>query len=101
MALFIAGNLIAAFTSSYGVLLVSRVIAGLTQGPFFGIGAVVAMKLVPAKLAGQAVWQMFAGLTPATVLGVPAGPGIATTFGWSMRSPFIRPPCLLTSAAVA
>jgi hypothetical protein len=42
-------------TSNYGVLLVSRVIAGLTQGPFFGIGAVVAIKLVPDKLAGQAV----------------------------------------------
>ena len=57
MALFIIGNLIAASTSNYTVLLVSRVIAGLTQGPFFGIGAVVAMKLVSDKLAGQAVGQ--------------------------------------------
>src|ERR1700730_6876507 len=37
-ALFIAGNLIAAFTSNYSILLLSRVISGLTQGPFFGIG---------------------------------------------------------------
>jgi len=36
MALFIAGNLIAALTSNYSVLLVSRVIAGLTQGHFSG-----------------------------------------------------------------
>jgi DHA1 family inner membrane transport protein len=55
MALFIVGNLIAASTSNYTVLLVGRIIAGLTQGPFFGIGAVVAMKLVSDKLAGQAV----------------------------------------------
>ena len=76
MALFITGNLIAASTSNYTVLLFSRVIAGLTQGPFFGIGAVVARKLVSDKLAGQAVGQMISpGLTLANVLGVRLGRG--------------------------
>jgi MFS transporter, DHA1 family, inner membrane transport protein len=84
MGLFIAGNLIGAFTDSYAVLLASRVIAGLTQGPFYGIGAVVAMKLVSEKLAGQAVGQMFAGLTLANVLGVPGGAWIGNTFGWNV-----------------
>src|ERR1700682_1778451 len=101
MALFIAGNLIAAFTSNYSVLLVSRVIAGLTQGPFFGIGAVVAMKLVPDKLAGQAVGQMFAGLALANVLGVPAGTWIGNTFGWNMTFLFISGLGLLTAMAIA
>ncbi len=101
MALFIAGNLIAAFTDSYTVLLVSRVIAGLTQGPFFGIGAVVAMKLVADKLAGQAVGQMFAGLTLANVLGVPAGTWIGNTFGWNMTFLFISALGLLTAVAIA
>src|SRR6266403_6235554 len=101
MTLFIAGNLIAAFTSSYNVLLVSRVIAGLTQGPFFGIGAVVAMKLVPDKLAGQAVGQMFAGLTLANVLGVPAGTWIGNTVGWNMTFLVISALGLITAAAVA
>ena len=63
MGLFIAGNLLGAFTHDYTALLISRVIAGLTQGPFYGIGAVVAMRLVPEKMAGRAVGQMFAGLT--------------------------------------
>src|SRR6267154_3452431 len=58
MALFIAGNLIGALTTSYTLLLISRVIAGLTQGRFYGIGAVVATKLVSDKPAGQAVGQM-------------------------------------------
>jgi DHA1 family inner membrane transport protein len=101
MALFVAGNLIAAFTSNYSLLLVSRVIAGLTQGPFFGIGAVVAMKLVPDKLAGQAVGQMFAGLTLANVLGVPAGTWIGNTFGWNMTFLFISALGLLTAVAIA
>jgi MFS transporter, DHA1 family, inner membrane transport protein len=83
MALFVAGNVVAASTDSYAVLLASRVLAGLTQGPFYGIGAVVATRLVSQQLAGQAVGQMFAGLTLANVLGVPAGAWIGHSFGWN------------------
>lgn len=82
MGLFIVGNLITAFSTDYTVLLISRVLAGLTQGPFYGIGAVVATQLVSEKLAGQAVGQMFAGLTLANVLGVPGGAWIGNAYGW-------------------
>jgi DHA1 family inner membrane transport protein len=101
MTLFVAGNLIAAFTSSYSLLLLSRVIAGLTQGPYFGIGAVVATKLVSDKLAGQAVGQMFAGLTLANVLGVPAGTWIGNNFGWNMTFLIISALGLLTAVTIA
>src|SRR5882757_6623248 len=101
MALFIAGNLIGAVTTSYSVLLVSRVIAGLAQGPFFGIGAVVATKLVSDRLAGQAVGQMFAGLTLANVLGVPAGTWIGNSLGWNMTFLVISALGVITAAAVA
>jgi MFS transporter, DHA1 family, inner membrane transport protein len=84
MALFVAGNLVAAFSTSYATLLLSRVIAGLTQGPFYGIGAVVATRIAPPGLAGRAVGLMFTGLTLANVLGVPAGAWIGNTFGWHL-----------------
>jgi MFS transporter, DHA1 family, inner membrane transport protein len=101
MALFIAGNLIGAVTTNYIVLLISRVIAGLTQGPFYGIGAVVATKLVSEKLAGQAVGQMFAGLTLANVLGVPLGTGIGNALGWNMTFLVISALGLITTLAIA
>src|SRR5712691_1375246 len=101
MALFIAGNLIGAVTTNYSVLLISRVIAGLAQGPFFGIGAVVATKLVSDQLAGQAVGQMFAGLTLANVLGVPAGTWIGNSLGWNMTFLVISALGVITAAAVA
>lgn len=82
MILFILGNIMSAYAPSYDFLLVSRVIAGLVQGPFYGIGAVVATHLVSEKMAGRAVGQMFAGLTLANVLGVPAGTWISLQFGW-------------------
>jgi DHA1 family inner membrane transport protein len=101
MALFIAGNLIGAFTTNYNVLLVSRVIAGLTQGPFYGIGAVVATKLVSENLAGQAVGQMFAGLTLANVLGVPGGTWIGNAFGWNTTFLVISALGLIAAVAIA
>ena len=82
MVLFIISNLITAFSTDYTVLLLSRVMAGLTQGPFYGIGAVVATRLVAKEMEGRAVGQMFAGLTLANVLGVPAGAWIGNQFGW-------------------
>jgi DHA1 family inner membrane transport protein len=82
MALFVVSNLITAFSTDYTTLMISRVMAGLTQGPFYGIGAVVATRLVSDKMAGQAVGQMFAGLTLANVLGVPGGAWIGNIYGW-------------------
>ena len=83
MLLFIVGNIVSATTHDYHVLLISRVITGLVQGPFYGIGAVVATRMVPEGMAGRAVGQMFAGLTLANVLGVPAGAWIGNAYGWS------------------
>jgi MFS transporter, DHA1 family, inner membrane transport protein len=83
MALFVIGNIVSATTSDYTILFISRIITGLTQGPFYGIGAVMAAGLVSEKMAGRAVGQMFAGLTLANVLGVPAGSWIGTQFGWN------------------
>lgn len=82
MGLFIIANLLSAFSDDYLILAISRVLAGLTQGPFYGIGAVVATRMVQDKMAGRAVGQMFAGLTIANVLGVPAGAWIGNSFDW-------------------
>ncbi|MCU0927321.1 MAG: MFS transporter, partial [Hydrogenophaga sp.] len=101
MALFIVGNVLAASTDSYAVLLASRVLAGLTQGPFYGIGAVVATRLVSEKLAGQAVGQMFAGLTLANVLGVPAGAWIGNTFGWNVTFWVVAALGVVAAAAIS
>jgi DHA1 family inner membrane transport protein len=90
-----------AVATNYTLLLVSRVIAGLTQGPFYGIGAVVATKLVSDKLAGQAVGQMFAGLTLANVLGVPAGTWIGNALDWNMTFFVISGLGLIATLAIA
>jgi MFS transporter, DHA1 family, inner membrane transport protein len=86
MALFIAGNVLAAIAPGYGLLMVGRVVSALSHGAFFGVGSVVAASLVaPAKQA-SAIALMFTGLTVANVLGVPLGTALGHALGW--RSTF-------------
>ena len=86
MVLFIAGNLISAVAETYSLMMVGRIVAALCHGAFFGIGSVVASRVVaPEKQAG-AIAIMFTGLTLATVLGVPLGTFLGQAAGW--RSTF-------------
>jgi predicted MFS family arabinose efflux permease len=86
MVIFLLGNLLAAFSTSYSVLLLGRVITAVAHGAFFGIGATVAASLAPKGQAGRAISVMFAGLTLAMVLGVPLGSFLGNLMGW--RLPF-------------
>ncbi|NIH83379.1 MFS transporter [Amycolatopsis granulosa] len=86
MVLFIAGNLVSALAPGYGLLMTGRVVAALSHGAFFGVGSVVAASLVPPSRRASAIAIMFAGLTVANVLGVPAGTALGQQFGW--RSTF-------------
>jgi MFS transporter, DHA1 family, inner membrane transport protein len=83
---FIAGNALAAIAQSYGVLLAARLLAALSHGTFFGIGAMVASSLVPRERSASAVAAMFMGLTVAMVMGVPFGAFVGQRFGW--HAPF-------------
>lgn len=82
VALFVAGNLLSAVASGYPMMLLGRVVAALCHGSFFGIGSLVARRMVPAERASRAVAVMFAGLTLANVLGVPFGALVGERWGW-------------------
>lgn len=84
MVLFTVFNTLSAFADSYGTLLVSRFLAGLPHGAFFGIGAVVAGKLAKPGKEAQAIATMFTGLTVANVLGVPFGTYLGHEFNWNV-----------------
>jgi DHA1 family inner membrane transport protein len=82
MLLFIVGNALCAMAPGYGWLMAGRIVASLTHGAFFGLGATVAASLVPAQRRSAAIALMFSGLTLANVLGVPAGAWIGQHAGW-------------------
>ncbi|MGW4997271.1 MFS transporter [Streptomyces hydrogenans] len=82
MVLFTVGNLASALAPGYGWLLAGRVLAGLPHGAFFGVGAVVAARLVRPDRQARAVATMFLGLTVANILGVPAATLLGQHLGW-------------------
>jgi len=82
MAIFTLGNLLAAVSTSYGMLLAARLITSLNHGAFFGVGAIVAAGLVPKNKQAGAVAAMFMGLTIANVVGVPLATWAGDQIGW-------------------
>lgn len=82
MAIFTVGNLISAMADSYNMLLFGRIVTSFNHGAFFGVGAIVAMSIVPVEKRAGAVAAMFSGLTIATIGGVPLAAYIGELIGW-------------------
>ncbi|WBB80511.1 MFS transporter [Micromonospora sp. WMMD882] len=86
IAVFVAGNLIAAVADDYAVLLAGRVVSALAHCTMFAVCIVIANGLVGAGRQGSAVARVALGLNLATVVGVPIGTVLGQEFGW--RSTF-------------
>ncbi|KEZ95228.1 arabinose transporter permease, partial [Xanthomonas vasicola pv. vasculorum NCPPB 895] len=101
MLIFTVGNVACALAPDYASLMVARVLTSLAHGTFFGVGAVVATSLVPAERRASAISLMFAGLTVATLLGVPAGAWLGLQLGWRATFWAVAAIGVLATAAVA
>ncbi|WP_335987056.1 MFS transporter [Glycomyces sp. MUSA5-2] len=82
MALFIAGNVLAAVAVTYGQLMTGRVVSALCHGAFMGIGPIMAASLVAPEKRSRAIALMMTGLTLANVVGVPFGTALGQQLGW-------------------
>lgn len=71
MILFTLFNGLSIIAPDYNTLLMSRFLAGLPHGAFFGVGTIVAIKLATKGKEAQAVSSMFTGLTLAILFVVP------------------------------
>jgi DHA1 family inner membrane transport protein len=80
--IFTVGNLLAAISSSYSMLMAARILTSFSHGAFFGVGSVVAASLVPAERRAGAVAAMFMGLTIANIIGVPLATWAGSHLGW-------------------
>ncbi|WP_158808508.1 MFS transporter [Beijerinckia sp. L45] len=82
MLVFALGNGLSALAPSYHWMLAFRFLAGLPHGAYFGVATLVAASLVPRAQRSQAVSRVIAGLTVATIVGVPLANGIGQGVGW-------------------
>jgi MFS transporter, DHA1 family, inner membrane transport protein len=82
MGIFTVGNLLAAISTSYLMLMIARIITSFNHGAFFGVGSVVAASIVPSEKRAAAVATMFSGVAIATIGGVPMAAWVGGVLGW-------------------
>lgn len=82
LAAFVVAQAMAALAPSLPVLLGARVLGALATGAFWSAGATVIVAAVPVRHRARALSVQMAGLTLATVVGVPLGTLAGQQFGW-------------------
>jgi predicted MFS family arabinose efflux permease len=75
-------QLMSTVSPNFSVLLLSRVLVGLSIGGFWAIAGGLAVRLVPAADVPRATALIFGGVGAASVLGVPAGAMLGQLSGW-------------------
>ncbi|WP_431780827.1 MFS transporter [Streptomyces chumphonensis] len=82
MALVGAAHLLSAVAGHFAVVLGARVLLGVSIGGFWAFAGGLALRLVPARHVGRATSVIFAGVSAASVLGVPLGTLTGELGGW-------------------
>jgi len=101
MTMFALGNALSALAPDYEWMLLFRFLSGLPHGAYFGVAALVAADLAPPHRRAQAVSYVMAGLTIATVAGVPAANWLGQAIGWRSGFAVVAVLALATALLVA
>ncbi len=80
--LLVVSNLVSAVSPSLPFMLLGRALLGVALGGFWAVAIAVAGRLVEPSKAAKATALIFAGITLATVFGVPFGTFVSTLFSW-------------------
>ncbi|ATL26251.1 Cmx/CmrA family chloramphenicol efflux MFS transporter [Streptomyces formicae] len=83
---FLLVHVVGALTTSFAVLLATRVVGALANAGFLAVALVTAVGMVEPNAKGRATSALLGGVTLACVAGVPAGALLGEVWGW--RSAF-------------
>ncbi|WP_282794675.1 Cmx/CmrA family chloramphenicol efflux MFS transporter [Streptomyces sp. CC224B] len=79
---FLLVHVVGALTTSYGVLLATRVVGALANAGFLAVALATATSLVAPDAKGRATSVLLGGTTLACVVGVPGGALLGQLWGW-------------------
>ncbi|SEB31926.1 MFS transporter, DHA1 family, chloramphenicol resistance protein [Amycolatopsis tolypomycina] len=101
LALFVAAHVAGGLTTSFGVLLGTRVAAALANAGFLAVALTAAAGLVPPEKTGRALAVLLGGTTLACVAGIPGGALLDAAFGWRSALWVVAALCLPALAGVS
>ncbi|MHC0025509.1 MFS transporter [Enterobacter vonholyi] len=82
LLIFSVANGIAALAPNFEVMLIARILPALAHPVFWAVSTALAASSVRESVAPRAVSIVYAGLSVATVIGVPTASWLAQRFGW-------------------
>ncbi|MEV8636939.1 MFS transporter [Streptosporangium sp. NPDC051023] len=90
LAVFVVGNLVTVFAQAFGLVLASRVIAGLGSAMVTPASTATAAALAPPERRGWAIAVVMTGLSASTALGAPIGTALGGITGdWRATMYFV------------
>jgi multidrug resistance protein len=87
LCIFVISNLLSAVAPNFTVLMIARILPAFLHSVFWAVSLSVAAKQAGPKDAPKAISTVIAGLSVATVLGVPLTTYMADLFSW--RASFV------------
>ncbi|MBA3773321.1 MAG: MFS transporter [Ramlibacter sp.] len=93
LALFAAGCVLSAAATTFGVLVLGRVLMGVGSA-FSALAAGVAVALVEPRRRGRALSLVFLGMSLSYAVGVPLGAWLGLTYGWQVPVWLVAGACM-------
>lgn len=87
LVVFILGKLVAIFSTTYGVLLLSRVLSAASGSLLTVLSLTLVAQISKPAYRGRAIGVVVMGISGSIVLGLPIGVSMGHAYGW--RSPFV------------
>lgn len=82
--IYTLASLGAAIVPDYATFVPVRFMMGFPHGAFFGVGSIVAARMVPKEKSASAIAYMVSGMTIANVIGVPFGTFVSHFISWRL-----------------
>nr|WP_062213428.1 Cmx/CmrA family chloramphenicol efflux MFS transporter [Streptomyces sp. NBRC 109706] len=82
LAVFLLSHVLGALTTSYPLLLATRVVGALANAGFLAVALVAATAMVAPDAKARATAVLLGGVTSACVVGVPCGALLGQLWGW-------------------
>ncbi len=95
---FAISNIVVALSSSYEIIVASRVVGGICAGVMWPMIAAYGARLVPENMQGRAITVIMSGNTLGISIGLPVMTTIGIAFGW--RAAFLVLALLIVAIAV-